>query len=124
LTTFISAFASNAPYLVLLFSLLRRPGRRAFAYALAIPSILIFFGVFGSSALIFYLLQRTHSATPLLIVIPWALHVLIFYLAWKAIRLTGILPNPARIILAAIVTFLYYSLLPPLLIFLQYYPRR
>jgi hypothetical protein len=56
--------------------------------------------------------------------IPWALHVLIFYLAWKAIRLTGILPNPARIILAAVVVFLYYSLLPALLILVNYFALR
>jgi len=121
LTTFISALASNVPYLVLLVSLLRRPGRRAFAYALAIPSILGLYGIFGSSALIFVLLRGTNSLASFLIMIPWALHVLIFYLAWKAIRLTGILPNPARIILAAVVVFLYYSLLPALLILVNYF---
>ena len=121
LTTFISALASNVPYLVLLFSLLRRPGRRAFAYALAIPSILGLYGIFGSSALIFVLLRGTNSLASFLVMIPWALHVLILYLAWKAIRLTGILPNPARIILAAVVVFLYYSLLPAILIVVNYY---
>jgi hypothetical protein len=124
LTTSISALASNVPYLVLLFSLLRRPGRRAFAYSLAIPSILILYGIFGSSALIFVLLRGTHSFISFLVMIPWALHLVIFYLAWKAIRLTGILPNPARIILSAVVVFLYYSLQPALLIFVSYYARR
>lgn len=117
------ALASNAPYLVLLFSLLRSPGRRTFAYALTIPSILILFGTFGSSATIFYLLQRTHSSASFLMVVPWALHVLIFYLAWKAIRLTGILPNPARIIASAAVVFFYYTLLPVLLGGLAYLQR-
>jgi hypothetical protein len=44
-------------------------------------------------------------------------------LAWKAIRLTGILPNPARIIAAAVVIFFYYTLLPALLLSLAYVNR-
>jgi len=108
----ISALASNVPYLVLLFSLLRRPGRRAFAYSLAVPSILLFFGLFGNPVSIFYFLRFTNSAASFLLLIPWALHILILYLAWKAIRLTGIFPNPARLVVAAVVVFFYYTLLP------------
>jgi hypothetical protein len=119
----VSAVASNLPYLVLLFSLLLKPGRRAFAYSLAIPSLLILFGIFGNSATIFYFLHFTHSAASFLLLIPWALHIFIFYLAWKAIRLTGILPNPARLIVAAVVIFFYYSLLPVLLLALNYFRR-
>ena len=121
LTALLSVFATNVPYLVLLFSLLRRPGRRTFAYALAIPSILILFGVFGNSAIIFFLLRGTHSAASLLLTIPWALHVLILYLSWKAIRLTGILPNPARIIAAAVVVFFYYTVIPVLVLIPNYF---
>jgi hypothetical protein len=120
----VSAFASNLPYLVLLVSLLLKPGRRAFAYSLAIPSLLILFGIFGNSTTIFYFLRFTHSAAAsFLLLIPWALHIFILYLAWKAIRLTGILPNPARLILAAVVVFLYYSLLPVLVLVLNYFHR-
>jgi len=119
---FVSTFASNVPYLVLLISLLLKPGRRAFAYSLAIPSLLILFGTFGNSATIFYFIRFTHSAAaPFLLLIPWALHIFILYLAWKAIRLTGILPNPARLIVAAVVVFLYYSLLPVLMVVLRYW---
>ncbi len=123
LSALVSAFASNLPYLVLLFSLLRKPGRRAFAYSLAIPSLLVLFGTFGNSATIFYLSRFVHSSASFLLLIPWALHIFIFYLAWKAIRLTGILPNPARIILAAVVVFFYYSLLPVLLVALNFLRR-
>ena len=111
-------------YLVLLFSLLRRPGRRAFAYSLAIPSSS--FSTESSAArpsFLFSFAAPTPSSS-FLVMIPWALHLVIFYLAWKAIRLTGILPNPARIILSAVVVFLYYSLQPALLIFVSYYARR
>jgi hypothetical protein len=123
LVPYVSGFASNLPYLVLLLSLLRQPGRRAFAYALTIPSILLLSGLVSSSAIIFYLIRTAHASLSFLsflLLIPWALHILILYLAWKTIRLTGILPNPARLIAAAAVTFVYYSLLPVALAFLTY----
>ena len=122
-TALLSALATNVPYLVLWFSLLRRPGRRTFAYSLAIPCILILSGLFGNSAVIFFLLRGTHSPASFLLTIPWALHVLILYLSWKSIRLTGILPNPARIIAAAVVVFSYYTLLPLLVGVLTYLRR-
>ena len=123
LVPYVSGFASNLPYLVLLLSLLRQPGRRAFAYALTIPSILLLSGLVSSSAIIFYLIRAAHASLSFLsslLLIPWALHFLILYLAWKTIRLTGILPNPARLIAAAAVTFVYYSLLPVALAYLTY----
>jgi hypothetical protein len=120
LTTFLALLATNLPYLVLLFSLIRRPGRRAFAYSLAIPSLLLLSGIFGSSVTIFYVLHMTRSPASFLVLVPWALHALILYLAWKAIRLTGIFPNPARIFMAAVVVVFYYALLPVFLILLRY----
>ncbi|MGA8442614.1 MAG: hypothetical protein WB762_11060 [Candidatus Sulfotelmatobacter sp.] len=120
LTTFLAVLATDLPYLVLLFSLLRRPGRRAFAYSLAIPSLLLLSGIFGSSVTIFYVLRMTHSPASFLMLVPWALHALILYLAWKTIRLTGIFPNPARILVAAVVVVFYYALLPVLLVLLHY----
>ena len=119
----LSGIASNLPYLILLFSLLRNPSRRAFAYSLVIPSLLILFGIFGNSASIFFFLRFAHSPASFLLLIPWALHIFILYLAWKAIRLTGIFPNPARLIVAAVVVVIYYSLLPVLLLALNYLRR-
>jgi len=123
---FVSGFGTDLPYLVLLLSLLRRPGRRAFAYALTIPSILFLSGFAGIFAMIFYLLGTAHASMPLLsflLLVPWVLHILIFYLAWRAIHLTGILPNPARLIVAAAVTIVYYTLLPAALAGLAYVLR-
>lgn len=119
----VSGIASNLPYLVLLCSLLRNPSRRTFAYSLVIPSLLILFGIFGNSASIFFFLRFAHSPASFLLLIPWALHIFILYLAWKAIRLTGIFPNPARLIVAAVVVVIYYSLLPVLLVALNYLRR-
>ena len=108
---------------MLLFSLLSNPSRRTFAYSLVIPSLLILFGIFGNSASIFFFIRFAHSPASFLLLIPWALHIFILYLAWKAIRLTGILPNPARLIVAAVVVVIYYSLLPVLLVALNYLRR-
>jgi hypothetical protein len=119
----VSGVASNLPYLVLLFSLLSNPSRRTFAYSLVIPSLLVLFGIFGNSASIFFFIRFAHSPASFLLLIPWALHIFILYLAWKAIRLTGIFPNPARLIVAAVVVVIYYSLLPVLLVALNYLRR-
>lgn len=110
------SLATTAPYLILLFSLLRRPGRRPFAYALIIPAIHVFFGFFGHPVTIFYTLRAIHSAALLFSMVPWILDILIFYLAWKAIRLTGIQPTPTRLIVAAAVIFLYNFVMPILLV--------
>jgi len=115
--------AAIAPHLVLLYALARRPGRTAFAYALVIPSIHIFFGLIGHSAFLAFVLRPGQIAAPLLSIIPWILDVLILYLAWKAIRQTGIQPDPPRLIVAAIVIFLYTSLLPALVLILNYFHR-
>lgn len=115
--------AATAPHLVLLYALLRHPGPRAFAYSLAIPVLHLLFGTFGHSAGIFFLM-RSHPgiAFPLLLLTlaPWLLDFAILYLAWKAIRLTGIQPNSTRLIVAAIVIFIYTSSLPALVFLLNY----
>ncbi len=115
--------AAIAPHLVLLYALARRPGRTAFAYALVIPSIHIFFGLIGLSAFLAFVLRPGLIVAPLLSMIAWFLDLLILYLAWKAIRQTGIEPDPPRLIVAAIVIFLYTSLLPALVFVLNYFHR-
>jgi hypothetical protein len=113
--------AAIAPHLVLLYALARHPGPRAFAYSLVIPSLHLLFGIFGHSAFLAFILRAGQMATPLLSIAPWLLDILILYLAWKAIRQTGIEPNPARLIMASVVIFLYTSMLPGLLMFVSYW---
>ncbi len=112
--------AAIAPHLVLLYALARRPGPRAFAYSLVIPSLHLLFGIFGHSAFLVYILRPGQTATPLLTIIPLLLDVLILYLAWKAIRLTGIEPSPTRLIVASAVILLYTSVMPVLVAILSY----
>ncbi|MGC2473855.1 MAG: hypothetical protein WA485_05945 [Candidatus Sulfotelmatobacter sp.] len=112
--------AAIAPHIILLYALARRPGRTAFAYALVIPTIHILFGTLGHSAFLAFILRAGQVAAPLLSIIPWMIDIVILYLAWKAIRLTGLLPDPRRLIAAATVIFLYTSLLPALVFLLNY----
>lgn len=111
--------AAIAPLLVLLYALSRRPGPRAFAYALVIPSLHLVFGIFGHSALLAFILRAGQMGTPLLSLAELLLDILILYLAWKAIRQTGIEPNPARLIVASVVIFLYTSFLPIFVVMLN-----
>ncbi len=112
--------AAIAPHIVLLYALARRPGRTAFAYALIIPSVHILFGIFGHSAFLAFILRAGQVAAPLLTIIPWLLDILILYLAWKAIRLTGLLPDPVRLVVGATVIFLYTVSLPLVVLLLNH----
>lgn len=111
--------AAIAPHLVLLYALARRPGPRAFAYALVIPSLHLLFGIFGQSAYFAFVLRTGQFAAPLLSTAAWLIDILILYLAWKAIRQTGIEPNPMRLIVASVVILVYSSSLPLLVIVLN-----
>jgi hypothetical protein len=111
--------AAIAPDLALLYSLTRRPGPSTFAYALVIPALHLLFGLSGHSALLVLIPRSGQAAIPLLSVIPWILDILVPYLAWKAIRLTGIRPDPPRLITAFVVILVYRILLPALFVLLN-----
>jgi hypothetical protein len=111
--------AAIAPNLVLLYALSRRPGPRAFSYALVIPTLHLLAGIFGHSAVLAFVVRPGQSLAPLLSIFPLLLDILILYLAWKAIRQTGIEPPPERLIMASVVIFLYTALLPLLVVYLN-----
>jgi hypothetical protein len=111
--------AALAPNLVLLYTLARRPGPSAFAFSLVIPALHALFGVFGPSALLVLILPSSQGASPLLYIIPWILDILTLYLAWKAIRLTGIRPDLKHLITALVVILIYTKLLPILFVLLH-----
>jgi hypothetical protein len=112
-------FATIAPDLALLYSLTRRPGPTSFAYSLVIPALHLLFGLTGHSALLVLIPRSGQAAIPLLSIIPWILDILVPYLAWKAIRLTGIRPDPTRLITAFVAILIYRILLPALFVFLN-----
>ena len=107
-----SGLLSNAPYIALLIGLVRAPGRRTFAYALAIPAVLTVFGLLGGSSLLLYLTRTQGLMALYSLIVPRLLHIVVFYFAWKAIQQIGIHPDPGSLILAAFVTLGYFLVLP------------
>jgi hypothetical protein len=113
--------AAIAPHLILLYYLFRKPGRTTFAYALVIPSLHLLLGLIGHSAFLSFILRPGQFLAPLLSIVPWILDLVILYLAWKAVRQTGIHPDPTRLIVAAVVLLLYTTLLPVAVVILNYF---
>ena len=115
--------AAIVPYVILAISLRRRPGPTAFSFCIVIPAIRSFLGFVGQTASIIIFLRNFHSGMPLFSAIPWALDVVVFVLALKAIRLTGIEPTPGRLNHSAVDIFLYSSSLPLIFLVLTYFWR-
>lgn len=107
----VAVLASSAlyqiPYLILIVALLRRPDRRAFAYSIAVPAVLILQGSFGSSLLGYFFIR--HPAGIVLLAVPLIMDIVILVLAYKAIQQVGLHPQPSSLVVAAIATFVYFS---------------
>jgi hypothetical protein len=43
--------------------------------------------------------------------VPWAIHIVILVLAYQAIQQVGLHPEPVSLIVAAVVTFIFFSLI-------------
>jgi len=115
-----SGLLSDAPYILLLIALLRSPGRRTFAYALAVPAVLSVYGVVAGSSVLLYL-ARVHGLVSLYsLIVPRLLHFVVFYFAWKAIKQIGVHPKPGSLILASFLTLGYFLVLPAILATLNY----
>lgn len=110
-----AVLAAAAPYLILRVVMSRPPTPRIFAYALVIPAIRIFFGLFGSASIVIFAARSYPGLSifsVLFSILSWFLDIGIFYLAMQAVNRTGIHPKPIRLILAALVIFIYTSLIP------------
>ncbi len=99
----------HIPYAVLIYALTKHPDRRAFAYSIAVPAVTILQAVFSLAVLSYYYVHNPMGL--LLLVVPWCIHIVILVLAYKAIQQVGIHPQPASLIVAALVTFLFFSTL-------------
>src|SRR6266496_1370165 len=97
----------HLPYAILIYVLLKRPDRRAFAYSLAVPAVLILQSLFSFGALSYYYMQQPRAF--LVFVLPWLIHIVILILAYKAIQQVGLHPAPSSLIVAAIVAFVFFS---------------
>ena len=99
----------HVPYAILIYLLLRKPDRRTFTYALAVPAIMILQGVFSLGVVSYYFVHEPRGF--LLLVLPWLIHIVILVLAYQAIQQVGIHPEPSSILVAAAVTFAFFSLI-------------
>jgi hypothetical protein len=98
----------HLPYAVLIYALLKRPDRRAFTYSLAVPAILIMQSLLSLGY--FSLFARQHPVAMIVLFVPWAIHIVILTLAYQAIQQVGLHPKPSSIMVAAAVTFVFFSL--------------
>lgn len=95
------------PYVILIVALLKRPDRRAFTYSIVVPAILIMQTLFSSSLVGYYFVR--HPTGFVLLALPFVMNIVILVLAYKAIQQVGLHPQPSSLIVAAIVTFIYFS---------------
>ncbi len=99
----------HVPYAILIYRLPTKPDRRTLAYALAVPAVLVL-----QSLLSLTVLSHTYVQHPVgfaLLFVPWLLHIVIIVLAYRTIQQTGIRPEPSSLLAAALMTFLYFSLI-------------
>jgi hypothetical protein len=97
----------HIPYAILIYVLLKRPDRRAFAYSLAVPAVLILQAVFSLGVVAHYYVHEPRGF--LLLVLPWTIHIVILVLAYQSIQQVGLHPEPSSLIVAAVVTFFFFS---------------
>lgn len=111
----------HLPYGILIYILLKRPDRRAFAYSLAVPAVLILQSLFSLSVVGYYYVHQPVGF--LLLALPWLLHIVILVFAYQAIQQVGLHPEPSSLIVAAIATFFFFSIIHIVTPFLYRFAR-
>lgn len=106
----------HLPYAILIYALLKRLDRRALAYALAVPSVMILQTLFSLGVVGYYYVHQPRGF--LLLFLPWAIHIVILILAYQAIQQVGLHPEPSSLIVAAVVTFIFFTVIHALTPFL------
>jgi hypothetical protein len=104
-----SFILSEAPYALLIYVLLKRPGRRAFTFLIAMLAIPILETL--SNPVVHYSYVRIHFDHPmglLLHVLSGLIYIVTIALAYKAMQQTGLRPKPSFVILATVATFFYF----------------
>jgi len=117
----VSFIFSHAPYAALIYVLLKRPDRRAFAYALAMPAVLVLQSLFIGVGFSYYYAHNPGGF--LLFFLPWSIHIVIIVFAYQAIQQIGLHPEPSSLIVAAVVSFLFFSVIHTITPFLYRFAR-
>ena len=101
------------PYAILIYLLMKRLDRRALTYAITIPAVQLLQSLFSLTALSYFLHQ---PRTLLLLGLPWLLHIVVLVLAYQAIQQIGLHPEPASLIVTALMVLSYFLLIQAVLI--------
>lgn len=109
----VSFVPSHLPFLLLLPWLLWKPGSRSFSFAIAIPCIL---------ALPNLLLGLGAGGGALTGLAAGALNFAVLFLAWRATRAAGIQHALDSVLIAAVITFFYFSVIRFMLPFVARFP--
>jgi hypothetical protein len=99
----------HIPYALLIYALVKRPDRLAFTYSIAVPAVLILQSLFSLSVVSYYYVHNPAGFA--LFIIPWAIHIVILVLAYQAIQQVGLHPPPSSLIVAAVVAFVFFSVI-------------
>jgi hypothetical protein len=101
---------ARAPDTILIYALLKRPGRRTFTFLIALLAIPILQTLFNPRLLFSY--GRIYTSYPIGLFWPFffsgLIYVVILALAYRAIEQNGLWPTPSSVILATVATFFYF----------------
>ncbi len=101
---------SELPYVLLIYVLLKRPGRRAFSFLIAMLAIPILTAPFNPLILSSYRQNYINHPMGLLwVVLPGLIYLIILVLAYKAIHETGFRPKLSSVIFTTVAMFFYYA---------------
>jgi len=105
--TLISFLLYHVPDVLLIIYLQRKPDRRTFAFALAVPAVLIIQTLYTFPLLFSY---YSHSLGGLLFgLMFFGLECLILWLTWQANERLGLRHELASLLVAGVATFLYFG---------------
>jgi hypothetical protein len=99
---------SQAPYAILIYALLKRPGRRTLTFLIALLAVPILQAL--SNPLLFSYVQ-IYTNRPIGLLWPFfsgLIYVVTLFLAYRAIEQTGLWPTASSVILATVATFFYF----------------
>jgi hypothetical protein len=99
---------SQAPYAILIYALLKRPGRRTLTFLIALLAVPILQAL--SNPLLFSYVQ-IYTNRPIGLLWPFfsgLIYVVTLVLAYRAIEQTGLWPTASSVILATVATFFYF----------------
>jgi hypothetical protein len=99
----------HIPYAILIYALLKNPTRRVLTYSLAVPAVVLFQSLFSLGLVSHYYVRVPFGF--LLLFIPWSVHIVVLILAYQSIQRTGLHPDPKRLMLSAVVVFVYFTVI-------------